>query len=67
MANGAGGVVVEVVGVEGSGENGRKWREKGFTKEGGKYCALHSVLKSGTTRMVLFGLFTTLVPVVRED
>nr|GEU69898.1 hypothetical protein [Tanacetum cinerariifolium] len=49
-------VVVEVVGVEGSGENFGKWREKGFTEEGRKYCALHSVLKSELRMLMLFVL-----------
>nr|GEV99638.1 hypothetical protein [Tanacetum cinerariifolium] len=50
LANGAGGVVVEVVGVEGSGENGGKWREKGLLRNGGKYCALHSISNVGGDR-----------------
>nr|GEV96560.1 reverse transcriptase domain-containing protein [Tanacetum cinerariifolium] len=48
---GAGGVVVEVVGVDGSSGELCYWREKEgkwFTEEGGKHCALHSVTKNDT-------------------
>nr|GFB39564.1 hypothetical protein [Tanacetum cinerariifolium] len=43
-------VVVEVVGGSRRGESGGKFWNEGFFRGGGKYCALHSILKVGIGR-----------------
>nr|GEV57278.1 hypothetical protein [Tanacetum cinerariifolium] len=53
QANGAGGVVVEVVRVEGSGENGGKWREKGLLRKAG-YTVRCTVFQNVRTGKVTF-------------
>nr|GFA39987.1 hypothetical protein [Tanacetum cinerariifolium] len=62
----------KVAGVVGGSDGGRvgcsrKWRENkemGILEIGGKHCAVHNVSNVGVTgKVVLFGDFTTLVPV----
>nr|GFB41437.1 retrovirus-related Pol polyprotein from transposon TNT 1-94 [Tanacetum cinerariifolium] len=54
--------------VVGCQENGEKKEENGAICLGGKHCALHSVLKSGTTGMVvLLGDFSHLFLGVKKD
>nr|GEX54923.1 hypothetical protein [Tanacetum cinerariifolium] len=52
--------------VVGSGEKWLEEREVGFTGDGGKYCAVHSILNVGGDRG-RFRNFTHLVPGFRED
>nr|GEX94348.1 hypothetical protein [Tanacetum cinerariifolium] len=58
-ANGAGGVVVEVVGCSRDGERGGKTRESRVLEIGGKHCAQHSVSnRKGQGRSTIWGFYT---------
>nr|GEZ83021.1 hypothetical protein [Tanacetum cinerariifolium] len=62
------GVVVEVVGVEGSGENGENWKEKGLLRNGWKYCALHSILNVGVPlKLTSRGLVAIGIPMLSHE
>nr|GEV01776.1 hypothetical protein [Tanacetum cinerariifolium] len=65
-ANCAGVMIVGCGEVVGSGEKWLEDREVGFIGDGGKYCAVHSILNVGGDRG-RFGNFTHLVPGFRED